>query len=128
MILALLEILSEDQAEDNAHQAGDHTTPESAPEIRHLEANAKICTDHTDKVEKQSVDQQGEKAQGKEDQGAGEEFQQWAQESVQQPKDQRQSEDSHPLSILSLDSRHYLDCNIKGDGINHPANEETVHN
>ncbi len=74
MILALPEILSEDQAENNAHQAGDYSAPESAPEIRHLEANAEICADHTDEVEKQSVDQQGEQAQSEEDQGAGEKF------------------------------------------------------
>jgi len=116
-----LELIPQHQTQDDADDADHHRAEEGGPEAVHAQAEVEIIADPAGQHQHQRVDHQGEQSQRENDQRAGEELEQWAQERVQQTKDQCQPNQAQP-GIRAFDAAFdgMVDAGHKPDGSEKP--------
>lgn len=105
------QLVVEDDAHDDADDAHDEAAEQGRPEPVYGEADAERLPDGAGEQEHGGVDDEGEQAEGEDDERAGEEFEQWAHQGVQEPDDECQPEDAGPAAEV-LDAGDDPDCGV----------------
>jgi len=78
LILFTLQFITQDKGHHNTHKANDKTTKQRLPKVIDCESNAEGLGNGTGEHKHGSIDEKSEQAQCKQDQRAGEEFEQRA--------------------------------------------------
>ncbi len=106
-----MQFIAQDEGHDDADEADNQTAEQGLPEAIHGEVDAEGLADAAGEHQHACVDKEGEQAQRKQDQRAGEEFEQGAHQGIEQTKDERQPKDARPFTDV-VDARHDEHCQI----------------
>jgi len=124
--VSALEFVFQNQAYDHADDGHDQAAEESGPETVDREADAKGLANLAGQPEQEGVDQQREQAQGQEDERAGQQLEQRAQEGVDQPEDERQPDDGCKPTF-KVDSGDKVHRKKERYSINRPTQNKFCH-
>jgi len=103
-----LQLIFEDQGQEDTHDAGDQAAQECRTEPGNFEADPKPGADLPGQIEDEGIDQEGEQPQGEENQWTSQEFQNWTDDGVGQPKDECQPQDGPLIGVLGVNAGYDL--------------------